>query len=62
MQRLLFILLFFILSTIYAESINFVGDMMFGRRYYCTNANSYDDDNQFIENNLCDIPEGLCVR
>ena len=60
MQRLLFILLFFILSTIYAESINFVGDMMFGRRYYCTNANSYDDDNQFIENNLCDIPEGLC--
>ena len=60
MYRLLFILLLFVLTIIYAESINFVGDMMFGRRYYCTNANSYDNDNQFIEDNLCDMPDNLC--
>ena len=36
-----------------SDSMNFVGDMMFGRRYYCTGANSYDDDNQDLEDNLC---------
>ena len=40
--------------------MNFVGDMMFGRRYYCTEANSYDNDNQDLEDNLCSMPDDLC--
>ena len=40
-------------NIILSDSMNFVGDMMFGRRYYCTGANSYNDDNQDLEDNLC---------
>ena len=47
-------------SILLSDSMNFVGDMMFGRRYYCTGANSYDNDNQDLEDNLCDMPEGFC--
>ena len=47
-------------SIMLSESMNFVGDMMFGRRYYCTGANSYDDDNQDLEDDLCSMPEGFC--
>jgi len=47
-------------NIILSDSMNFVGDMMFGRRYYCTGANSYNDDNQDLEDNLCPMPEGFC--
>ena len=47
-------------NILLAESMNFIGDMMFGRRYYCTGANSYDNDNQDLEDNLCSMPEGFC--
>ena len=47
-------------SILLSDSMNFVGDMMFGRRYYCTGANSYDNDNQDLEDNLCDMPEDFC--
>ena len=40
--------------------MNFVGDMMFGRRYYCTGANSYHSNNQTLEDSLCYMPEDMC--
>ena len=40
--------------------MNFVGDIMMGRRYYCTNANSYSSNNQDLEDNLCLMPDGFC--
>ena len=42
------------------SSMNFVGDIMLGRRYYCTNANSYSSNNQDLEDNLCLMPDGFC--
>ena len=42
------------------SSMNFVGDIMMGRRYYCTNANSYSSNNQDLEDNLCLMPDGFC--
>ena len=50
----------FMLSIALSDSMNFVGDIMFGRRYYCTGANSYDDNNQDLEDNLCSMPEEFC--
>tara|TARA_B000000477_G_C6087754_1_gene226240 strand:+ start:1230 stop:1820 length:591 start_codon:yes stop_codon:yes gene_type:complete len=57
---------FFILSSFFfidlnaQSSMNFVGDIMLGRRYYCTAANSYNNNNQDLENNLCLMPDGFC--
>mgnify|MGYP001348126983 FL=1 len=57
---------FFILSSLFfidlnaQSSMNFVGDIMLGRRYYCTAANSYNNNNQDLENNLCLMPDGFC--
>ena len=33
---------------------------MFGRRYYCTGANSYHSNNQTLEDSLCYMPEDMC--
>ena len=54
------ILSILIFNVALSDSMNFVGDMMFGRRYYCTGANSYNDNNQDLEDNLCSMPEGFC--
>jgi len=40
--------------------MNFAGDMMFGRRYYCTGANSYHSNNQTLEDSLCYMLEDMC--
>ena len=58
MSMAIIILLF--LNTLSADTINFVGDMMFGRRYYCTGANSYHSNNQTLEDSLCYMPEDMC--
>ena len=61
MKSNLFIILVLIVENIFAiNSINFVGDIMMGRRYYCTSANSYDSDNQELEDDLCEMSEGFC--
>ena len=58
MKIVIVILLF--LGTLSADTMNFVGDMMFGRRYYCTGANSYHNNNQTLEDSLCYMPEDMC--
>ena len=54
------IILLFLSTTLSADTMNFVGDMMFGRRYYCTGANSYHSNNQTLEDSLCYMPEDMC--
>ena len=61
MKNNLFIITVFIIENVFAvNSINFVGDIMMGRRYYCTTANSYNDNNQELEDNLCEMNDGFC--
>ncbi|HIA94840.1 MAG TPA: hypothetical protein EYO16_06135 [Candidatus Marinimicrobia bacterium] len=54
------IILLFLSTTLSADTMNFAGDMMFGRRYYCTGANSYHSNNQTLEDSLCYMPEDMC--
>ena len=58
--KVVFLSLLFFIDISAQNSMNFVGDIMLGRRYYCTNANSYSNNNQELEDNLCLMPDDFC--
>lgn len=58
--KIAFLFLLFSIDISAQNSMNFVGDIMLGRRYYCTNANSYSNNNQELEDNLCLMPNDFC--